>query len=119
MEQLTSTYWLIAMLLYGAGQRLMECLRLRVKDIDFEYQQITVRDGKGGKDRITVLPESIIEPLKNHVKKVVRIHERDMRNGYNSVYMPYALERKYPSAGKEIGWRYIFPASQISTDPRT
>lgn len=109
----------MAMLLYGAGLRLHECLQLRVKDIDFEYNQITVRDGKGGKDRVTVLPESIIEPLKIHVKKVVKIHERDIRNGYNSFYMPYALERKYPNAGREIGWRYIFPASQISTDPRT
>lgn len=95
-----------------------ECVQLLVKDIDFDYQQITVKDGKGGKDRITVLPESVIEPLKKHIRNVIKIHEKDIDDGYDSIYMPYALEHKYPSAGKELGWHYLFPSKNISTDPR-
>jgi integron integrase len=106
-------------LLYGAGLRLTECLQLRVKDIDFDYQQITVRSGKGEKDRVTVLPESATEPLKKHINKVIDIHDKDIQDGYDSVYMPYALERKYPSASKEVGRHYLFPAQDLSTDPRT
>jgi len=109
----------MATLLYGAGLRLMECLQLRIKDIDFEYRQIVIRDGKGGKDRITVLPEMVIESLKEYIKEVRRIHEKDIQSGYDSIYMPYALERKYPTAGREIGWRFLFPAPGLSTDPRT
>jgi len=117
MNELSENYKLMVTLLYGAGLRLNECLQLRVKDIDFEYRQITVRDGKGGKDRVTVLPESVIEPLKKHIERVIKIHENDIKSGYESVYMPYALERKYPSAGKEVGWRYLFPSKNISKDP--
>jgi integron integrase len=104
-------------LLYGAGLRLTECLQLRIKDIDFDYQQITVRSGKGEKDRVTVLPESATEPLKKHINKVIDIHDKDIQDGYDSVYMPYALDRKYPNAGKEIGWHFLFPSKNISKDP--
>jgi integron integrase len=97
----------------------MECLRLRVKDVDFSYRQITVHDGKGFKDRITMLPEKLVAPLMEHLKKVKKLHEKDLKEGYGSVYMPYALERKYPNASRELGWQYVFPARQISVDPRS
>lgn len=90
---------------------LMECVRLRVKDFDFEYRQITVRDGKGQKDRLTMLPDVLIEPLQTHLQ--------DLREGFGNVYLPFALERKYPNAGREWGWQYVFPASQRSVDPRS
>lgn len=109
----------MARMLYGSGLRLNECLRLRVKDIDFGYYQITVRDGKGSKDRITMLAEKIVEPLKNHLKKVKRIHDQDIKAGYGGVYLPYAIQRKYPNANKEWGWQYVFPAKKLSIDPRT
>ena len=108
---------LMANLLYGAGLRLMEVLRLRVKDVDFGMRQITVRDGKGFKDRVTMLPESLIEPLQRYLQKVKEIHQEDLRAGFGEVYLPYALERKYPNAGREWGWQYIFPSSQRSIDP--
>ncbi len=108
---------LMANLLYGAGLRLMECLRLRVKDLDFEMRQITVRDGKGFKDRVTMLPESLIEPLQRYLEKVRVIHGEDLRAGFGEVFLPYALERKYPNAGREWGWQYVFPSSQRSIDP--
>ncbi len=107
------------MLLYGAGLRLSECLELRIKDVDFGYNQITVRDSKGDKDRITVLPEKVNQSLKEHLIKVKRIHETDLKAGFGMVYLPYALKRKYPNADKEWGWQYVFPATKISTDPRT
>lgn len=119
LSQLTGMNWLMGMLLYGAGLRLTECLQLRVKDIDFEYQQITVHSAKGAKDRVTPLPERMIEPLKQHLKYVKELHQKDLKDGYTSVSLPYALERKYPNAGKELGWKFLFPATQISTDPRT
>ena len=119
LSQLEGVKWLMGMLLYGAGLRLTECLRLRVKDIDFEYKQISVRDGKGEKDRITMLPEKVIEPLKEQMKYVKILFEKDIREDYTTVYLPYALERKYPNAGREFGWRYIFPSDKISKDPRT
>ncbi|MCI0496065.1 integron integrase [candidate division KSB1 bacterium] len=119
LSQLTGMNWLMGMLLYGAGLRLTECLQLRVKDIDFEYKQITVHNAKGAKDRVTPLPERIIEPLKQHLKYVKELHEKDLKDGYTSVYLPYALERKYSNVGKELGWKFLFPATQISTDPRT
>lgn len=119
MGRLNGTAWMIAMLLYGSGLRLMECLRLRVKDIDFDYRQITVHDGKGFKDRVTMLPEKLIAPLKDHLAKVKNLHERDLSNGTGAVYMPYALERKYPQASKGFAWQYVFPASQITVDPRS
>jgi site-specific recombinase XerD len=128
-------------LLYGAGLRLMDCLRLRVKDLDFGYGQIVVRDGKGAKDRITMLPKSAVEPLRAHLQTVRAIHQQDLRNGLGHVWLPHALERKYPNAPREWGWQcvaqgafvdgrgaldawpperqYVFPASDVSTDPRS
>ncbi len=117
--QLSGNYRLMALLLYGSGLRLMECLRLRVKDIDFHYHQITVRDGKGGKDRVTMLPLSVKPQLEEHLKKVRALHERDLTDGFGRVYLPDALERKYPGTAGEWGWQYVFPASQISIDPRS
>jgi len=119
INQFTGMNWLMGMLLYGAGLRLTECLQLRVNDIDFEYKQITVHNAKGAKDRVTPLPDRLIEPLKEHLKYVKELHDKDINDGYTSVYLPYALERKFPNAGKEFGWKFVFPATQISTDPRT
>ena len=119
LDQLSGIYRLMARLLYGGGLRLMECLRLRIKDIDFEYEQITIRDSKGQKDRVTVLPKVIKEELLKHLEKVKKLHEKDLKEGYGSVYLPYALERKYPNAGKELYWQYVFPAPGISIDGRT
>jgi integron integrase len=110
---------LMAKLLYGCGLRLMECLRLRVKDIDFEQSQIIVREGKGEKDRATMLPASLIQPLKNQITFVKNQHERDLAQGYGSVELPFALARKYPTADKELGWQYLFPSERLSTDPRS
>ena len=106
-------------LLYGTGMRLTEVLRLRVKDVDFIYDQITVRDGKGGKDRVTMLPASLKAELMEHLKEVKRLHEADLRAGYGRVHLPYALARKYPRAAGEWGWQYVFPAPDISRDPRS
>ncbi|MDP8226425.1 MAG: integron integrase [Candidatus Celaenobacter polaris] len=119
LNNLKGTHWLVAMLLYGAGLRLSESLELRVKDIDFGYSQIVVRASKGEKDRKTMLPQKIVEPLKKHLDKVKEIHEDDFKNGYGSVYLPYAIERKYSNAKYEWGWQYVFPATKISTDPRS
>lgn len=119
LAQLTGTHHLMASLLYGSGLRLMECVRLRVKDLDFNYQQITVRDGKGEKDRRTILPRPLIEPLQNHLARVRLQHEEDVRVGGGNVYLPYALERKYPKAASEWIWQYVFPAAKLSVDPRT
>jgi integron integrase len=119
MSYLSGTSWLMAMLLYGSGLRLMECLRLRVQDIDFTYKQITIRDAKGQKDRITMLPQILTDPLKQHLKKVKALHEKDLQAGYGTVYLPNALERKYRNANREWGWQYVFPASQLSIDPRS
>jgi integron integrase len=119
LEKLQGTNWLMANLLYGSGLRLTECLQLRVCDIEFEYKQIIVRNAKGFKDRITMLPEILIDKLKTHLVKVKKMHEKDIEAGYGSVYLPYALERKYPNASKEWKWQFLFPATQISTDPRS
>ena len=119
LAHLEGRNWLMASLLYGAGLRLMECVRLRVKDIDFEYRQITVRDGKGNKDRVTMLPESSSELLKHQIEKSQILHRQDLAAGYGEVYLPYALERKYKNASKEWGWQYVFPATQRSRDPRS
>ena len=97
----------------------MECLRLRVKDLDFNYRTITVRDGKGEKDRITILPESLIEPLRKHLEQVKRLHEQDLARGYGAVYLPNALARKYPNAEREWGWQWVFPSPRLSVDPRS
>ena len=112
------TYALMGWLLYGSGLRLMECVRLRVKDVDFAYRQLIVRDGKGMKDRVTLLPERLHEPLRLHLAKVKALHEEDLAQGNGSVYLPFALERKYPSAPREWHWQYVFPAGKLSVDPR-
>lgn len=109
--------WLMASLLYGAGMRLMECLRLRVKDVDFGYKQILIRDGKGEKDRITMLPESLVGPLKTQMDRARSIHDLDLREGFGEVHLPYALARKYPRAGFEWNWQYVFPSKNRSADP--
>lgn len=111
--------WLMITLLYGAGLRLMECLRLRVKDIDFSTNQILVRDGKGNKDRLTMLPEAVKGALFEHLKRVRQLHQRDLKDGYGRVYMPFALEWKYPNAGKEWGWQYVFPAPNRFVNKQT
>ena len=116
---LEGVYWMAGHILYGAGLRIMECVRLRVKDIDFEMNQIDVRDGKGKKDRRTVFPQVIKDPLKRHLKKVKVLHENDLSEGYGEVYLPFALERKYPNANKEWGWQYVFPSKKRSVDPRS
>jgi integron integrase len=110
---------LVVRLLYGSGLRLIECLRLRVKDVDFAYRQITVRDGKGRKDRVTVLPGKLVEPLKTHLQRVAMIHQQDLDAGRGAVYLPYALATKYPNANKEWCWQYVFPARGLSRDPRS
>jgi integron integrase len=119
LDHIEGTRWLMASLLYGSGLRLMECLRLRVKDVDFTYQQIIVRDAKGDQDRVTILPASLSEPLRSHLKKVRALHEKDLEDGFGEVYLPYALERKYRNANRQWGWQYVFPSSRRSKDPRT
>jgi integron integrase len=116
---LEGTLGLMAGLLYGSGLRLLECLRLRVKDIDFDLGQIMVRNGKGQKDRVTMLPQACREPLREHLSRVKKLHEETLSRGFGTVHMPPALERKYPSASKELGWQYVFPSKNISVDPRT
>ena len=106
-------------LLYGSGLRLLEGLRLRVQDLDFEMKQLTVRDGKGAKDRYTVLPESLIPDLRQHLERVQLRRQGDLREGFGSVYLPGALDRKYPNAAREWRWQYVFPARDRSTDPRS
>lgn len=107
------------MLLYGSGLRLSESLELRIKDIDFGYNQIRVRDSKGEKDRSTMLPQKIVQALNDHLIKVKAIHEEDLKNGFGTVYLPYAIDKKYPNAKYEWNWQYVFPATKISTDPRS
>jgi integron integrase len=119
LDQLKGTKWLIANLLYGSGLRLAEALRLRVKDLDFGYRQIVVRDGKGGKDRFTVLPTKLIEPLQIQLETVKKLHEQDLRHGLGRVRMPFALARKYPNAESEFCWQYVFPSKSLSKNPRT
>ncbi len=117
IRQLEGVKWIMANLLYGSGLRLMECLRLRVKDIDFEYKQLTIRDAKGNQDRVTMLPDIVVEKLKKHLKGVKKQQEQDLKAGFGTVYLPHALERKYKNANQEWGWQYVFPASQLSIDP--
>jgi integron integrase len=119
LAHLDGQHWLMASLLYGAGLRLMECLRLRVKDVDFAYRHILVRDGKGQKDRVTMLPQALVEPLKRQLEKVKVLHEEDLAEGFGEVYLPFALERKFANASREWGWQYVFPARRRSVDPRT
>jgi len=114
-----STHQLMAKLLFGTGIRLMECLRLRVKDIDYEQNIIDVRDGNGEKDRATVFPESLKIPLKRQLQYSKALHDKDLSEGYGEVYLPSALEKKYPNANKEWYWQYVFPSHKLSKDPRT
>jgi integron integrase len=119
LSHLDGQYRLMGQLLYGSGLRLLECLRLRVKDVDLHYLHITVRDPKGGRERKTMLPVSLAAPLRQHLEKVKRRHEQDVAEGFGSVYLPTALERKIPSASREWVWQYVFPAKRRSIDPRT
>lgn len=119
LDHLQGDYRLMAELLYGAGLRLMECVRLRVKDIDFGYGHITVRDGKGMHERVTVLPERLRRPLQLNLERVRELHQRDLRNGAGGVYLPFALRRKYPNAERSWAWQYTFPAEKLSIDPRS
>jgi integron integrase len=109
----------MAALLYGSGLRLMECVRLRAKDIDFAYAQITIRDAKGGKDRVTMLPANLIEPMQRHLLKMKTQHEQDLADGFGSVDLPFALERKYPNAHREWPWQYVFASSRLTEDSRS
>ena len=119
LAHLDGIHLLMAQLLYGSGLRLMECVRLRVKDIEFAQQQLTVRDGKGMRDRMTMLPDSLAQPLHSHLGSVRHIYEDDLERGRSAVYLPFALERKFPNANHEWGWQYVFPAERLSTDPRS
>jgi integron integrase len=118
LRQVTDDYQLMARLLYGSGLRLMECLRLRVKDLDFARHQIVVRDGKGMKDRATLLPEQLHAPLQAHLAHVRQWHCQDLERGHGSVYLPFALERKFPNASREWLWQFVFPSDRLSRDPR-
>jgi len=118
-NEMKGTHLLMARLLYGGGLRLMECVRLRVQNLDFAKKQIYVRGAKGGKDRVTILPGTIREDLQNHLLYVKQLHEDDLVEGYGEVYLPHALERKYSNAAKEWGWQYVFPAKKLGKDPRS
>jgi integron integrase len=119
ISNLSGVYKLIAQVMYGGGLRIMEALRLRVKDIDFANHQIIVRDGKGDNDRFTILPDSLIQPMQTHLQQVKALHERDLKKGFGSVHMPFALARKYPGASKEWIWQYVFPASSLFVETDT
>lgn len=119
LSLMTGTPQLVAKLLYGSGLRMSEAVRLRIQDIDYKMRTLTVRSGKGNKDRVTTLPTTIIPFLKNHLNKVKIIHQNDLHNGYGEVYLPHALARKYPNAAKEWGWQYVFPANRLSKNPRS
>jgi integron integrase len=117
LRHLSGREWLMASLLYGTGMRLMECVRLRIKDVDFERNEITVRHGKGGKDRRTMLPGRLRDALRVQLASVKALHARDLEAGFGEVWLPYLLARKYLNAPREIGWQYLFPATRRSTDP--
>jgi integron integrase len=119
LEAMSGTMGLVTSLLYGTGMRLLEGLRLRVKDVEFARREIIVREGKGNKDRVTVLPENLVLPLKAHLERVKALHERDLEAGLGAVYLPDALAAKYPSAAKAWGWQWVFPSPVRSVDPRT
>ena len=119
IQQMDGVYRLMAQILYGSGLRLMEVLRLRVKDLDFANRQIIVRDGKGGADRSTTFPDLLLKPLRLHLNQVKALHEKDLFDGYGTVHLPNALDRKYPNANREWIWQYVFPANKHSLDPRT
>jgi len=117
LDEISGTNGLIVRVLYGTGMRKMECLRLRVQDIDFDYRQIVVRSGKGDKDRVTVIPDVLVEQLLKQLEKARAIHNHDLEQGYGEAALPFALARKYPNAGKEWRWQYVFPATHRSVDP--
>jgi integron integrase len=117
LNSMSGSTWLVCALLYGAGMRLLEVLRLRVKDVEFERREIVIRNGKGGKDRVSVLPENIIIPLQSHLARVRTLHETDLAAGFGAVYLPYALARKYRAAPKIWHWQYVFPSGRLSIDP--
>jgi integron integrase len=119
LREMTGAPRLVSGLLYGSGLRLLEALRLRVKDLDFEQRIVVVRDGKGRKDRVSVLPEQLGSPLRDHLRTVRVLHHADVQDGFGAVYLPDALERKYPSAARSWSWQYLFPARQRSLDPRS
>ena len=119
INALSGTQQIMAKLLYGSGLRLMECIRLRVKDIDFAMNQTVVRDGKGKVDRVTILPQSLKPDLLVHLERVKALHENDLHNGFGNVYLPYALARKYPNSRREWSWQYVFPSKSLSKDPRS
>ena len=119
LASMSGVHQLMAKLLYGCGLRLMECVRLRVKDIDFEQNQVIIREGKGMKDRSTMLPAQLKPALLEHLERVRIIHEQDIKDGLGEVYLPFALDRKYPDAAREWGWQYVFPSERISKDPRS
>jgi integron integrase len=119
LARLEGDRWLMASLLYGSGLRLMECLRLRIKDVDFGQNHIMVRDGKGQKDRVTLLPATLADPLRRQIERATEVHRRDVAEGFGRVYLPHALATKYPEADRMRGWQYVFPASSRSVDPRS
>lgn len=119
LSQLDGSMWLIANLLYGSGMRLMEALRLRVKDVEFARHEIVIRDGKGNKDRITMLPLTLAMPLKLHLERVRALHQQDLNEGFGVTKLPYALARKYPHAASDWGWQFVFPSKNRSEDPRS
>lgn len=119
LSGLNGVPFLVASLLYGTGLRVSEALRLRVKDVDFDYMQITVRNGKGKKDRITMLPDKLKPLLKEQIKKVHYLHERDLAKGFGRTILPHALAKKYPDAATELGWQYLFPSRYRKNDPKT
>jgi len=119
LARMSGTHLLMAQLIYGTGLRLSECLRLRIKDIDFGQGNIFVRSGKGDRDRVTLLPEMLNQGLHQHIDRVILIHKQDLEQGYGNVYLPYALAEKYPAAAKETSWQFAFPAHRLSVDPRS
>jgi integron integrase len=119
LAQLQGELWLAGSLLYGSGMRLMEVLRLRVKDVDFARHEILVRDGKGMKDRVTLLPQRLFTPLKQHLQTVRAVHQQELAAGRGDVYLPFALAKKYPKAPTDWAWQYVFPAAGLSVDPRS
>lgn len=119
LAQLDGTLWLVSSLLYGLGMRLMEVLRLRVKDVEFSRLEILIRDGKGQKDRVTMLPSKLVAPLQLHLERVKQLHRQDLLEGYGKANLPHALARKYPNAAAEWGWQFVFPSINRSEDPRS